>query len=56
MAKITNMVHTILARIAEHGADRADRTEAKTLLDRLNDAQPRFAVAKPKKNKKGNRT
>lgn len=54
MAKITNMVHAILTRIA-NGADRADRAEAKTLLDRLNDNQPRFAAAQPKKAKKGAR-
>lgn len=54
MAKITNMVHAILTRIA-NGSDRADRAEAQELLDRLNGATPRFAAAQAKKAKRGAR-
>ena len=54
MAKITNMVHAILTRIARD-ADRTDRAEAQELLARLNDDRPRFAAPQLKKTKKGAR-
>ena len=52
---IKTIVTTLLRGYAATGAT-PDRAEAKALLARLNDDRPRFAVAQPKKAKKGSRT
>ena len=55
MAQIETLIRNLLTRTAKSPVA-ADRAEAKALLARLNDDRPRFAVAQPKKAKKGSRT
>ena len=54
MKPLRNLVRDFIGQMAKGGTP-ADQAEAKELLARINDDQPRFAAAQPEKTKKGAR-